>query len=244
MARSEEEVTRVIKLLEAKAKEYGLAINENKTKYMVMKNNTRELPANLNISCTANRRYMTERVEQVEYLGVTLTCKGDEEKEIEKSLAKGSNAAGMFSRFLKAKNITRATKVQVYQTILRPTVTYACKTWTMRKKEESKLEVWERKILRKIFGGIKVQNEFRRRTNKELEELYKNPNFVQVVKMQRARWLGHIARMSGESWVKRILIQGEGGKRRSDKRREGCRRQRLEGRGPGSKKMGRTAKGR
>uniref|UniRef100_V5GVD6 Reverse transcriptase domain-containing protein n=1 Tax=Anoplophora glabripennis TaxID=217634 RepID=V5GVD6_ANOGL len=99
MARSEEEVTRVFKLLEAKAREYGLAINENKTKYMVMKNNTRGLPANLNISCTANRRYTIERVEQVEYLGVTLTCKGDEEKEIEKRLAKGSKAAGMFSRY-------------------------------------------------------------------------------------------------------------------------------------------------
>ncbi|XP_018575831.1 uncharacterized protein LOC108914495 [Anoplophora glabripennis] len=71
----------------------------------------------------------------------------------------------------------------------------------MTQKLENKLEIWERKMLRRIFGGIKLQNEFRR-TNKEIMELYGKPDIVQVVKAQRARWLGHIARMSNERWVK------------------------------------------
>ncbi|XP_018571127.1 uncharacterized protein LOC108910870 [Anoplophora glabripennis] len=158
-----------------------------------MKNNTRGLPANLNISCTANRKYTIERVEQVEYLGVTLTCKGDEEKEIEKRLAKGSVPSN----------------IKAYS--------YLCMRDVDNEKKRGKQA---RSLGTKIFGGIKVQNEFRRRTNKEIEELYKNPNIVQVVKMQRARWLGHIARMSGERWVKRILIQGEGGKRRRGRPRK------------------------
>ncbi|KAI4455091.1 hypothetical protein MML48_9g00014462 [Holotrichia oblita] len=144
--------------------------------------------------------------------------KGDKEKELEKRLKKGSKA-GMFSKMLKSKNISKVAKLGVYQTVLRPTVTYACETWTLTKKEETKLEVWERKVLRRIFGGIRVGDEYRRRTNKDIEELYKKPNIVQVVKAQRARWLGHIARMSDQRWVKRILTVAAGGKRRRDRPR-------------------------
>lgn len=220
MARSKEEVIRLFKSLEEKAKEYGLTINENKTKYMVMKDNNNRPSDNLVIHSKRNQEYTIEKVEQIEYLGVTLTNRGDEEKEIEKRLAKGSRAAGMFASILNAKNITRAVKLRVYQTIIRPTVTYACETWTLTKKEENKLEIWERKILRRIFGGIKVQDEFRRRTNREIYELYKNPNIAQVVRTQRARWLGHIARMSEKRWVKRILMEGGGGKRRRGRPRK------------------------
>jgi hypothetical protein len=54
-----------------------------------------------------------------------------------------------------SKQISRKVRLKLYRTIVRPAVTYACETWTLRDKIEQKLIVFERKILRKIFGPMK-----------------------------------------------------------------------------------------
>jgi len=64
--------------------------------------------------------------------------------------------------------------------------------------------VFERKILRKIFGPTKEANGiWRIKTNKELDELIKHQN-INYVKAQRLSWFGHINRMPETSIVKRI----------------------------------------
>ena len=68
-----------------------------------------------------------------------------------------------------------------------------------------KLSVFERKILRKIFGPTKEANGiWRIETNKELDELIKHRNIINYVKAQRLSWFGHINRMPESSIIKRI----------------------------------------
>lgn len=43
------------------------------------------------------------------------------------------------------------TKLRIYVTVIRRTVTYASETWVLNTKEENQLLVWERKFLRGIF---------------------------------------------------------------------------------------------
>ena len=65
--------------------------------------------------------------------------------------------------------------------------------------------MFERKILRKIFGPTKEANGiWRIKTNKELDELIKHRNIINYVKTQRLSWFGHINRMPGTNIVKRI----------------------------------------
>jgi hypothetical protein len=65
--------------------------------------------------------------------------------------------------------------------------------------------VFERKILRKIFGPTKEDNgNWRIKTNKELDELMKHQNIINYVKAQRLSWFGHINRMPETSIVKKI----------------------------------------
>jgi hypothetical protein len=68
---------------------------------------------------------------------------------------------------------SRATKIQLYKTLIRPAVTYGAETWTITKKEEQALFIFERKIFRRIYGAKYEDGEWKSRTNRELEELSK-----------------------------------------------------------------------
>jgi hypothetical protein len=67
----------------------------------------------------------------------------------------------------------------------------------------NKLMVFERKILRKIFGPIKV-SEDRIRTNDELDILINHTNIVRYVNAQTISLLGHIDRLPDDRTVKKI----------------------------------------
>jgi hypothetical protein len=65
--------------------------------------------------------------------------------------------------------------------------------------------VFERKILRKIFGRNKEDNgNWRIKINIELDELIKHRNEINYVKAQRLSWFGHINRMPETSIIKKI----------------------------------------
>jgi hypothetical protein len=71
--------------------------------------------------------------------------------------------------------------------------------------EERALAVFERKILRKIYGPVKENELWRIRRNKELEAIIKGENIVRFIKCQRIRWLGHIERMQNTAISKKDL---------------------------------------
>jgi len=80
--------------------------------------------------------------------------------------------------------------------------------------EERKLKVFENMALKRIFGPRRdeVTGEWRRLHNKELNDLYSSPNIVRVIKSRRMRWAGHVARMSKEKGLYRVLVGETGGK--------------------------------
>ena len=62
-----------------------------------------------------------------------------------------------------------------------------------------KLMVFERTILRKIFGPTKETNGlWKIKTNEELDELIQQKNVIRFIKSQRLKWLGHVERMPKE----------------------------------------------
>jgi len=87
-----------------------------------------------------------------------------------------------------------------------PILTYACETWTTSKLNENKLDIFERRVLRRIFGGICENGIWRKRYNHELYQLYKNISASATVKIHRLRWAGHIIRADDAYPPKRILV--------------------------------------
>ena len=100
--------------------------------------------------------------------------------------------------------ITKRAKLKLYQTIIRPIVTYACETWILKDTIINKLLVFERKILRKIFGPLNEKGIWRIKTNQELDEIIKHKNIINFIRAQRLSWLGHVERMQGTRMVKAI----------------------------------------
>ena len=94
---------------------------------------------------------------------------------------------------IRSKNL----KIKIYRIIILPVVLYGCETWSLTLREESKLKVFEKMVLRRIFGPRRdeVTGECRRLHNEELNDLYSSPNIVLVIKSRRMRWAGHVARM-------------------------------------------------
>jgi hypothetical protein len=65
--------------------------------------------------------------------------------------------------------------------------------------------IFERKILRKIYGPTKESNGlWRIKTNEELDDLIQQQNVIRFIKSQRLKWVGHMERMPQEREVARI----------------------------------------
>jgi hypothetical protein len=71
--------------------------------------------------------------------------------------------------------------------------------------DEKTFAVFERKILRAIYGAIKDNDEWRIRYNSELYALYKNMDIITFIKVGRLKWAGHVVRMDQRRPAKRIL---------------------------------------
>jgi hypothetical protein len=71
---------------------------------------------------------------------------------------------------------------------------YGCESWSLTKNEENKINIFEIKILRKIYGPTNDNGVWCIRYNQELYGLYNEPDIIKVVKEARLRWLGHLYR--------------------------------------------------
>jgi hypothetical protein len=99
---------------------------------------------------------------------------------------------------MKSRALNRRSKLKIYECLIRPVVPYRCEAWTLTNREEQHLRIFERRILRKIFGP--VQNEdgsWRIRMNYELNELIGNADIVRFIK-GRIAWLSHVMQMIRE----------------------------------------------
>jgi hypothetical protein len=79
-------------------------------------------------------------------------------------------------------------------------VLYGCETWSVTLREEYRLRVFGKRVLRKIFGPKRdeVTGEWRKLHNEEHRDLYSSPSITRIIKSRRMSWAGHVARRGGD----------------------------------------------
>jgi len=82
------------------------------------------------------------------------------------------------------------------------------------KSDENTLAIWERKIMGKVFGLVKLNGLWATRSNEELTDvLYKEPDIISEIRKGRLQWLGRVERMPEERTIKEVIKnipQGKG----------------------------------
>jgi len=158
--------------LVAAARDIGLEVSADKTKYMVTSRD--QNAGRIHSLRTDNSTF--ERVEEFKYLGTTLTNQNSITEEIKSRLRSVNVCYHSVQNLLSSRLLSKTLKIKIHRTIILPVVLCGFETWSLSLREERKLRVFENMVLR-IFGprGNEVTREWRRLHNEELNYLYPNP---------------------------------------------------------------------
>jgi hypothetical protein len=109
------------------------------------------------------------------YLGSQMNQTNSISSEIQARILSGNRCYYAYGKLMKSRALNRSSRLKIYISSIRPVVTYGCEAWTLTDRDEQHLRIFERRILRKIFGP--AQNEdgsWRIRMIYELNELIGN----------------------------------------------------------------------
>ena len=96
-----------------------------------------------------------ERVEEFKHLGTTITNENSIQEEIKSRLKSGNACYYSVQNLLSSSLLSKNLKIKMYRTIILPVVLYGCETWSLTLREESRLRVFENRVLRRIFGPMR-----------------------------------------------------------------------------------------
>jgi hypothetical protein len=101
----------------------------------------------------------------------------------------------VFVKLLKSSAISGKTKQTIYRAVIKSVVEYISEVCTLRRSDENTLTVWERKILREIYGPVKENGVWRIGSYQELLDLCREADIISEIRTGRLRRLGHVERV-------------------------------------------------
>ena len=82
-----------------------------------------------------------ERVEQLKYLGTTLTNQNSIQEEIKSRLKSGNAFYCLVQNLLSSSLLSKNINIEIYRSVILPVVLYGCETWSLKLREECRLRV-------------------------------------------------------------------------------------------------------
>ena len=74
-------------------------------------------------------------------------------EEIKSRLKSGNACYHSVQNILSSSLLSKNLKIKIYRTIILPVVLYGCETWSLTLREKRKLRMFEKRVLRRIFGS-------------------------------------------------------------------------------------------
>ncbi|KAK3568200.1 hypothetical protein QTP86_000226 [Hemibagrus guttatus] len=181
----------------------GMKVSRSKTEYMCV--NEREGSGTVRLQGEE-----VKKVQEFKYLGSTVQSNGECGKEVKKRVQAVWNGWRKVSGVLCDRKISARIKGKVYRTVVRPAMLYGLETVSLRKRQESELEVAELKMLRFSLGVTRLD----RIRNKYIRGTAHVGRLGDKVREARLRWFGHVQRRESEYIGRRMLDMELPGRRK------------------------------
>ncbi len=141
-----------------------------------------------------------EEVEEIEYLGQTISFKDRSNKIIKQRIKKGWNNFWALKTIFKGK-ISLKAKIKILRSSTVPALTYGAQTWSLTKIQLEKMNTTYRSMLRKLMG-LKWDT---KTTNENLMKMVQGKNLAYTIKKLKWNYAGHLAREKKDRWAVKIL---------------------------------------
>ena len=76
---------------------------------------------------------------------------------MKRRLMSGNARYHSVQNLLSSRLLSKNLKIKIYRTIIFPVVLYGCETWSLKLRGERRLRVFEKRVLRRIFGPRKEE---------------------------------------------------------------------------------------
>ncbi|KAK3574608.1 hypothetical protein QTP86_011520 [Hemibagrus guttatus] len=172
----------------------GMKVSRSKTEYMCV--NEREGSGKVRLQGEE-----VKKVQEFKYLGSTVQSNGECGKVVKKRVQAGWNGWRKVLGVLCDRKISARIKGKVYRTVLRPAMLYGLETVSLRKRQESELEVAELKMLRFSLGVTRLD----RIRNEYIRETAHVGRLGDKIREIRLRWFGHVQRRESEYIARRMF---------------------------------------
>ena len=97
--------------------------------------------------------------------------------------------------------------MRLKNTIKDKTLTYALETGTLTKTDRKRLNIFERRVYRRILDPVydNEKENWRILTNKEIYARVKKPTIINTIRLNRLCWFGNVQRVDENRIPKRVL---------------------------------------
>lgn len=184
------------------AEKTGLKINISKTKSMRIKT-TQETPITIDGETI-------EEVNQFTYLGSIISKTGGTDEDIKARIAKARHAFVTLRPVWRNKNITRKTKLRLFNSNVKTVLLYGSETWRHTKALDDKLQIFINTCLRQILH-IRWPD---RISNQDLWVETNQEPITSTIKRRKWRWIGHTLRRGQKNIPRHALDWNPQGKRK------------------------------
>ena len=144
------------------------------------------------------------------FLGSKITEDGDCSHKIKRRLLLGRKAMTHLDSILESKDITSPVKVYLVKAMVFPVVMYGCKSWTIKKAECGRIDVFELWCWRRL---LRVPWTARRSNQSILKEISPEYSLVGLMLKLKLQYFGHLIRRA-DSFEKTLMLAKIEGRRR------------------------------
>ena len=213
IADNENDLKKILSVVNEVSLRYGLKINPLKTKTMVVsRDNTTEQAKPVTLTVNGHN---VEQVRSFVYLGTCVTDDGRTDQEVRRRIGRSKSQFMEMRKLLSNSNLNLNIRLRMMECYVWSVLRYGSEMWTLRKAEVRKINAFEMWCYRRILNISWTE----RKTNEwVLRKLKRRRCLMDSIGKAKCRYLGHSMRRNGV--LARILMGKIEGRRTRGRQRQ------------------------